>query len=700
MSSFSVWNDIPTNLLASLTEKEISQLKKAEACNDPTGQERWDIIRSFLTPQHPWELHLALHTACYKGCSIAPTWFPHEGDKQLSNIGKLIKSKGFKSYQECYQWSIQDPENFWDSCIKRVGIKFHKPYTKVFDSEGCEYGIESVNYLKGAELNIALSCFNKRSPYDVAIINGTDFGPELTYMTFGELDAMSNKVANSLLNSEYGLGLQQGDAVGICMPMSIEAVATYLGIVKAGLAVVSIADSFSATEIATRMRLSSAKAIFTQDVVYRKDRLLPLFTRVLEAHPQRIVVVPGKSNLMHNSAAGTMRPNCDMSWEHFIGSSSEHFDPVIVPADTVCNILFSSGTTGEPKAIPWTHATPIKCAVDGYLHQDVQIGEVVAWPTNLGWMMGPWLLFQLINGASLALFSGLTSTKDFCRFVGDARVNMLGVVPSLVKSWQAGNTTAGCDWSFVRRFSSTGEASDPVAMLWLMSRASYTAPVIEYMGGTEVAGSYLSSTVVQPNAPSTFSTPVMGSRFIIMTEDGKETKQGEVALIPPTMGLSTRLLNRDHHETYYEGMPAGPDGRILRRHGDEVEAVEYGGNTYYRAHGRCDDTMNLGGIKVSSIEIERVCNLTTGVHETAAIAINPPKGGPSFLVVFVVLKPGNTYVDTLKSELQHSIKSLLNPLFHLTDLVVTESLPRTASNKIMRRILRDQYLSSHMKAIY
>ena len=267
---------------------------------------------------------------------------------------------------------------------------------------------------------------------------------------------------------------------------------------------------------------------------------------------------------------------------------------------------------------------------------------------------------------------------------------MLGVVPSLVKAWQASNATSGCDWSFIRRFSSTGEASDPQNMLWLMSRAHY-APVIEYCGGTEIAGSFLSSTVVQANVPSMFSTPVLGSRLIIINDAGEQTRQGEVALIPPALGLSTRLLNRDHTECYFEGMPKGPNGEILRRHGDEIEAVSDGTNTYYRAHGRCDDTMNLGGIKVSSIEIERVCNTTTGVSETAAVALNPPGGGPSFLVLFVVLKPGCTETATLKSELQFSIKSMLNPLFHITDVVVTESLPRTASNKIMRRILRDRY---------
>lgn len=147
------------------------------------------------------------------------------------------------------------------------------------------------------------------------------------------------------------------------------------------------------------------------------------------------------------------------------------------------------------------------------------MGDVVAWPTNLGWMMGPWLLFQLINGCTLALFGGVTSTAAFCQFVEVAQVSMLGVVPSLVKAWQAGNCTQGSNWSCVRKFSSSGEASDPRAMLWLSSRAHYK-PIIEYCGGTEVAGSYLSSTMVQPNAPSLFSTPVLGSNFLIMNDEG------------------------------------------------------------------------------------------------------------------------------------------------------------------------------------
>jgi len=540
-------------------------------------------------------------------------------------------------------------------------------------------------------------------------------------VTFAQLDALSNQVADSLRRpvASGGLGLEVGDAAGICMPMSCEAVAIYLGIVKAGCAVVSIADSFSAKEIETRMRLSHAKALFTQDVVYRAAKYLPLFERVLHfgdfAH---CVILPGRGNELHSSIHSHMRDHLDISWADFMKGASTTFETVSCPSDHICNILFSSGTTGEPKAIPWTHSTPIKCAVDGFLHQDIKSGEVVAWPTNLGWMMGPWLLFQMINGATIALFGGVTSTDLFCKFVEDAKVAMLGVVPSLVKSWWTLNATEKCDWSCVTRFSSSGEASDPTASLWLMSRAHYH-PVIEYCGGTEVAGSYLSSTMVQPNAPSMFSTPVLGNNFTIIDDAGVSVDQGEIALIPPALGLSTRLLNRDHNEAYFEGMPAGPNGEVLRKHGDEIQRVHWvGGNAYnlpkrdhsaeqpagdsayYRALGRCDDTMNLGGIKVSSVEIERVCNEVPGVLETAAIGVSPPGGGPSRLIIFAIVHAdvqAELTADKLKPLLQQSVKTLLNPLFHVGEVILADKLPRTASNKVMRRVIRDDYLRTASK---
>jgi acetyl-CoA synthetase len=352
-------------------------------------------------------------------------------------------------------------------------------------------------------------------------------------------------------------------------------------------------------------------------------------------------------------------------------------------------VLFSSGTTGDPKAIPWTQVTPIKAAADGWAHHDIRLADVVCWPTNLGWMMGPWLIYaSLLNDATMAIYQGSPLARDFGEFVSAARVTMLGVVPSLVKAWKGSGCMDDLDWSAIRCFSSTGEASTPHEMHWLMARAGYK-PVIEYCGGTEIGGGYITGTVLQPQAASAFSTPALGCDFVVIDEHGTRADNGELALIAPILGSSNRLLNRDHHEVYFAGMPLGPNGEVLRRHGDQVERV---GGGYYRALGRVDDTMNLGGIKTSSAEIERVCNRAPGVVETAAIAVPPSGGGPSLLILFAVPSVGATLdAATLKRELQQSIARELNPLFKIHDVVITDALPRTASNKVMRRVLRARY---------
>ncbi len=201
-------------------------------------------------------------------------------------------------------------------------------------------------------------------------------------MSFGELQALTARVADSLRRR----GFQSGDALAILMPMTAEAVAIYLGIVAAGCVVVGIADSFRPPEIATRLRLAKAAAIFTQDVLIRGGRTFPLYENALEAGAPTAIVLPAQDRLARPLRTG------DYAWDDFLGPATEVEVTTREPNDAI-NILFSSGTTGDPKAIPWTQTTPLKCAIDAHFHQNVQPGDVLVWPTNLGWMMGPWLIF-------------------------------------------------------------------------------------------------------------------------------------------------------------------------------------------------------------------------------------------------------------------------------------------------------------------
>jgi acetyl-CoA synthetase len=223
-------------------------------------------------------------------------------------------------------------------------------------------------------------------------------------------------------------------------------------------------------------------------------------------------------------------------------------------------------------------------------------------------------------------------------------------------------------------------------MEYLMQLAN-NKPVIEYCGGTEIGGGYVTSTIVQPNIASTFSSQALGGEFVLMDENNKESKKGELFLIPPIMGLSNSLLNRNHFDVYYKGTPPYKNN-LLRRHGDQLEQLE---NGYYKAQGRVDDAMNLGGIKVSSIQIEAVLNKLDFIKEAAAIAVSPKDGGPSILIIYYVENNANLTSEERFLQTKKSIRTQLNPLFKVSDLVKIDFLPRTASNKVMRRKLRDLY---------
>jgi acetyl-CoA synthetase len=240
-------------------------------------------------------------------------------------------------------------------------------------------------------------------------------------------------------------------------------------------------------------------------------------------------------------------------------------------------------------------------------------------------------------------------------------------------------------------FSSTGEPSNQQDYLWLMSQSGYRAPIIEYCGGTEIGGGYLTGSVLQPASPATFTTPALGLDFVLLNAGGEEVQQGEmgeVFLIPPSIGLSQKLLNKDHHQEYYAGCPAGPENVVLRRHSDQITKMAH---NFFKAQGRADETMNLGGIKIGAPEIEGIVNSHEDVYESAAVSIPLEREGREQLVVFAVLNKKRTDEELL-GELNKLIAGQLNPLFKISELVVTHELPKTASHKIMRRELRRQFL--------
>ncbi|KAJ8643479.1 hypothetical protein MRB53_005227 [Persea americana] len=669
----------------------------------------WRDLSALLTPSHPHALHQLVYYSLYarwdySAAGPPPYWFPSLASAKNTNLGRIMEIHGpklvgssyqdpIKSFSLFHEFSVNHPEVYWPIVLKELSVVFRGDPKCVLDtSDKLKHGGV---WFPGAVLNIAECCLvpmnhPKKQDEDVAVVwrdEGQDDSP-VNRMLLRELRDQVMMVANAL-----DATFAKGDAIAIDMPMTVTAVIIYLAIILAGYVVVSIADSFAAKEIATRLRVSKAKGIFTQDFIVRGGRKFPLYSRVIEAGPCKAIVIPA----IGKDLGIQLREN-DLSWKDFL-SSLDHlprphfYSPVYQPIESVTNILFSSGTTGDPKAIPWTQLSPIRCAADSWAHTNTQAGDTCCWPTNLGWVMGPILLYScFLNGATLALYHGSPLGRGFGKFVQDAGVNMLGTVPSLVKAWKSTRCMEGLDWTKIQTFASTGEASSVDDDLWLSSRAFYK-PVVECCGGTELASSYIQGSLLQPQAFGAFSSSSMSTGFVILDEHGvpypnNQPCAGEVGLFPLYMGATDRLLNANHDDVYFKGMPEYR-GMKLRRHGDIIQRTVGG---YLIVQGRADDTMNLGGIKTSSIEIERVCDRADeNVLETAAISVKSETGGPEQLVILVVLKEGSKCKpDVLKTKFSRAIHANLNPLFKVSFVRVVPEFPRTASNKLLRRVLRDQ----------
>ncbi|KAL2479106.1 putative acyl-activating enzyme 17 [Forsythia ovata] len=669
----------------------------------------WQMIcKQVLSPELPFPFHQMMYYGCYKDFGPDPVaWLPDSGSAILTNVGQLLEKRGkeflgskykdpISSFLDFQEFSVSNPEVYWKTILEEMNISFSVPPECILREDTTRPG---GHWLPGAHTNPAKNCLclnEMRTLDDIALMwqdEGDDEVP-VKRMTFQELRSAVWLVAYAIET----LGLEKGSAIAIDMPMDVNAVVIYLAIILAGYVVVSIADSFAPSEISSRLKISQAKAIFTQDLIIRGDKKLPLYSRVVDAQSPTAIVIP----TIGSSFSMKLRDR-DISWHSFRervnGSKEIEFVAVERPVEAFTNILFSSGTTGEPKAIPWTIFTPFKAAADGWCHMDIRKGDIVAWPTNLGWMMGPWLVYaSLLNGASMALYNGSPLGSGFAKFVQDAKVTTLGVIPSIVRTWKSTDSTASYDWSAIRCFASTGEASSVDEYLWLMGRAQYK-PVIEYCGGTEIGGGFISGSLLQCQSLAAFSTPAMGCSLFILGEDGLPIPPdvpgiGELALGSLMFGASSTLLNADHYDIYFKKMPVW-NGKVLRRHGDVFERTARG---YYRAHGRADDTMNLGGIKVSSVEIERICNaVDTNILETAAVGVPPPNGGPERLVIAVVFKNSDESPHDLRNlaaSFNSALQKKLNPLFKVSNVIPLPSLPRTASNKVMRRILRLQFSQS------
>jgi acetyl-CoA synthetase len=384
----------------------------------------------------------------------------------------------------------------------------------------------------------------------------------------------------------------------------------------------------------------------------------------------------------------------DVWWHDVVPEASPQFAAVETDANEPYMLIYTSGTTGRPKGAVHVHAGfPVKAAHDLATCFDLQHDDTLFWLTDLGWMMGPWLICGgLIVGATLMLFEGTPDYPDpdrLWRLVEVHRITVLGVAPTAIRALMG----KGTDWvrkrdrSSLRILGSTGETWNPGPWRWYFAEVGEgRCPVINYSGGTETSGGIVGCVTLRPIVPCGFNSPVPGMDADVTDDAGHPVRGevGELVVRQPWVGMTRGFWHDPERylETYWSRIPG------VWVHGDWAE-IDDSGQWFIR--GRSDDTLKVAGKRVGPAEVESAATAHFAVQEAAAIGVPHEIKGEA-IVVFAVPKPGVEVTDALAEEVRQTIAAQLGAALRPQRVHWVSDLPKTRNAKIMRRVIRAAYL--------
>lgn len=624
-------------------------------------------------------------------------WHPSPQYIERSHLTRFMHLHNLSSFQELVDRSGEDIAWFTDAVIKYLGIRFKNPYSNVVDlSKGAAWPKWCVD----GRINIIDTCLEQylgtEAENNIALIWEGESG-ETKSLTYRNLSQEVNKAANALL----ALGMSKGDAVGLYMPMTPEVVISLLAIARLGAIILPLFSGYGSGAISQRLSDAGAKVLFTADGFTRRGKPIPMkpvADRAAKNVPtlEHIIVFKNIGNEV------SMQGGRDHWWHEIMPNQPSEAPMEDTAAEDTLMIIYTSGTSGRPKGTVHTHCGfPIKSAQDMAFGTDVQVGDIIYWMTDMGWMMGPWLVFgALINGATMFLYDGAPDYPGPNRLwatVEKHRITTLGLSPTLVRSLipHGEDPVKAHDLSSLLFFASTGEPWNPDPWLWLFNVVGDAkVPIINYSGGTEISGGILMGNPLIPLKPTAFAGPCPGIAADVFDEGGQPIRAqvGELVIKAPWIGM-TRGFWRDparYEETYWSRFP---DTWV---HGDWAEIDPDG---LWFIYGRSDDTIKVAGKRLGPSEVESILVSHPAVVEAAAIGIPDAVKGNALVCFCVVdeaaLKTTNS-TTILSAELKDLVIADLGKPMAPKEIHFVPDIPKTRNAKVMRRVLRSAYLGENL----
>ncbi|HEY4887591.1 MAG TPA: AMP-binding protein [Candidatus Dormibacteraeota bacterium] len=616
-------------------------------------------------------------------------WEPSPEVIARSRLKRFMDQHGIESFAALLKRADDDIEWFWDAAIKDIDIAFYRHYDKVVDlSKGKQWA----TWWVGARMNIVQSCLDRyrgtESQDKLAIVWEGEPG-EVRKLTYGELDQQVCKLAGVLRR----LGIRPGDRVGIFMPMCPEVAISVLATAKIGAVIIPLFSGYGPEAIASRLRDGEAKLLICADGFYRRGHVVPM----KEMADKALVSCPTVTRvIMHRRVVREVpwTHGRDYVWEVVLEDEAEHAPTHELDPEDPLMIIYTSGTTGKPKGCVHVHGGfPVKTAQDMAHGFDVGSDDTIFWYTDIGWMMGPWLIFgSLILGATMVLYEG---TPDYpaadrlWRMVADHKVTVLGVSPTLVRGLMThgDEVPAHHDLSSLRILGGTGEPWNPEPFQWFFKNiGGGRIPIINYTGGTEISGGILCGNVITHLRPCAFAGPLPGIAADVLDAEGHSVRGevGELAIRNPWPGMTRGFWGdrQRYLDTYWNRF------EDVWVHGDWAYVDPEDGLWYVL--GRSDDTIKVAGKRLGPAEVESVLVGHPWVAESAAIGVPDELKGEA-LVCFVILRPNRQASDQLAVELQDLVANALGKPLRPKAVHFVIDLPRTRNAKILRRVVKSVY---------
>lgn len=626
-------------------------------------------------------------------------WQPDEETASGTNLAAFWKSNGLDSYGELLTWAIADVGRFWDTVIKDLDIRFRKPYSTVMDVSD---GVERPKWCVDGEMNIIDNLLDKWLGTDTEHLDAIRFESEegdVQALSYSELHDLTADCAAGLRS----VGLKKGDAVGLMMPMTPELVIAFLAVIRMGGIVVPLFSGYGVQAVASRLGDADAKALFVSNGAMRRGKSVALKSIADEA----LAECPSVEHvIVHQRIAGDDAPlsEKEILWDDLMirgrDTDSKLRKTVATYAEDPMMLIYTSGTTGRPKGAVHTHCGfPIKTAQDMRHPMDLKPGEVMWWMTDMGWMMGPWLVFgTLLNGATMLLFDGAPDFPDVDRvwqICADHKVTHLGVSPTLIRALRphGAEPVRKHDLSALRAAGSTGSPWDPESWKWLFKEVlEERRPILNYSGGTEISGGIVCGSFLTPLKPGAFSGPIVGMDAEVINENGDPVRGevGELIIRQPWIGMTRGFWKDTNDERYLDTYWSRFPG--IWTHGD-FAGVDSDGLWYIL--GRSDDTIKVSGKRLGPAEVESVLNAHPHVIESAAIGVPHEVKGQE-VVAFCVLKSDAKPSDELRKELSTSIVAAMGKPLAPKEIRFADALPKTRNAKVMRRLIRAVFLDQNV----